>query len=342
MTTARNVITQALRKLNAVRANQPPNAEQVQTGLETLNTLIDSKSDQLLNTHIITPYRFQLVAGQLAYELGPTGDWVTTRPMRIEKAKLMLEPTIVTCNVPTFSVSPNPAAFGELVTFTDLTNSQGPSTYSWDFGDGNTSIEQNPTHTYAGVGTFDVTLTVVNAACTSTSDPVSVQSLSPVWNLVWEGYPDGGTFTILNNTFTELISSWGNFHISQIPVTSGVAPELDHAIVYTYSTTPLSGPSVPSNYYHEMMGYPNQGNPMLEGPNISPGIPSTLTPGNNGVFTSAGGDRGFFYDTRVTISAAVDGYGAQNVIIMDIVPIGSTIPSGSTSAQVTLYPGALP
>jgi PKD repeat protein len=38
----------------------------------------------------------------------------------------------------------------------------------WDFGDGVTSTLQNPTHTYAISGTFSVTLTVSNAAETST------------------------------------------------------------------------------------------------------------------------------------------------------------------------------
>jgi len=38
-----------------------------------------------------------------------------------------------------------------------------PFTYLWDFGDGNTSTEQNPTHRYPNGGTFDVTLTITDA-----------------------------------------------------------------------------------------------------------------------------------------------------------------------------------
>ena len=33
-------------------------------------------------------------------------------------------------------------------------------TYTWDFGDGNTSTEKNPSHTYASAGSYNVTLTV--------------------------------------------------------------------------------------------------------------------------------------------------------------------------------------
>jgi PKD repeat protein len=41
-------------------------------------------------------------------------------------------------------------------------------TYLWDFGDGNTSTEQNPTHVYAGGGSYNVTQTVSNTAGSNT------------------------------------------------------------------------------------------------------------------------------------------------------------------------------
>ena len=37
-----------------------------------------------------------------------------------------------------------------------------PYSWSWDFGDGNTSIAQNPTHTYTVDGTYDVKLIATN------------------------------------------------------------------------------------------------------------------------------------------------------------------------------------
>ena len=39
----------------------------------------------------------------------------------------------------------------------------GPYTWSWNFGDGSTSGQQNPTHTFAQTGTFNVVLTVQDA-----------------------------------------------------------------------------------------------------------------------------------------------------------------------------------
>jgi PKD repeat protein len=52
------------------------------------------------------------------------------------------------------------------VSFTD-TSTGSPTSWSWNFGDGNTSNVQNPTHTYAAAGTYNVVLTVSNAGGTS-------------------------------------------------------------------------------------------------------------------------------------------------------------------------------
>lgn len=69
--------------------------------------------------------------------------------------------TVITgCNTPiaAFTDSTNNLT----VTFTDQ-STQGPTGWLWDFGDGNTSTNQNPTHTYATAGTYTVCLTVSNA-----------------------------------------------------------------------------------------------------------------------------------------------------------------------------------
>ena len=48
------------------------------------------------------------------------------------------------------------------VVFTNY--SQNASTYAWDFGDGNTSTEEGPTHSYAAGGTYEVMLTATGEA----------------------------------------------------------------------------------------------------------------------------------------------------------------------------------
>lgn len=52
------------------------------------------------------------------------------------------------------------ADLGSEFTSTSITN--GTATYLWDFGDGNTSTSQNPTHVYASAGTYTVCLKVTN------------------------------------------------------------------------------------------------------------------------------------------------------------------------------------
>lgn len=55
------------------------------------------------------------------------------------------------------------------------------NTWSWDFGDGQTSTQQSPTHVYAGEGTYNVTLTVGNGTCTSSiSTTVKIVNAKPV------------------------------------------------------------------------------------------------------------------------------------------------------------------
>lgn len=67
-----------------------------------------------------------------------------------------------------FTASPDLICDGAAVSFTDF--SFGNITnYSWSFGDGGISSQQNPTHTYTGPGTYTATLTVtVLPNCTAT------------------------------------------------------------------------------------------------------------------------------------------------------------------------------
>jgi len=84
------------------------------------------------------------------------------------------------------------------VSFTNF--SQNATSSSWDFGDGNSSVEESPTYTYAEAGTYTVTLTASNAAGASATrsetftlnDPDQQLALlagseSKTWYLLREG-----------------------------------------------------------------------------------------------------------------------------------------------------------
>lgn len=60
-----------------------------------------------------------------------------------------------------FSGTPRTGTAPLTVQFTDASTG-GPTSWLWNFGDGNTSTEQSPSHQYASAGTYTVTLTVTN------------------------------------------------------------------------------------------------------------------------------------------------------------------------------------
>ncbi|UUX92596.1 right-handed parallel beta-helix repeat-containing protein [Methanoplanus endosymbiosus] len=63
--------------------------------------------------------------------------------------------------VANFTAAPLSGAAIRQVNFTDL-STESPHTWSWNFGDGNTSSVQNPVHNYTVNGTYTVSLTVTN------------------------------------------------------------------------------------------------------------------------------------------------------------------------------------
>ena len=66
---------------------------------------------------------------------------------------------------------------GLVVMFTD--QSSGAVSYAWSFGDGNTSTEVSPTHTYTEEGIYEVTLETTNE-CGTTSEGITINNYSPV------------------------------------------------------------------------------------------------------------------------------------------------------------------
>jgi PKD repeat protein len=103
--------------------------------------------------------------------------------------------TVNTVPAPSFSSVTN----GAVVTFTNTTNNA--TSYSWNFADGNSSTEQNPTHTYAADGVYTVVLTATNICGTATSTQTVTVVTPPVAGFT--ASPTGGCAPLtvsFNNT----------------------------------------------------------------------------------------------------------------------------------------------
>ena len=106
---------------------------------------------------------------------------------------------------------------GKQVAFQGLTHSA--TSWTWDFGDGNTSNEQNPVHVYAEGGYYIATLTVTDADGNTTTEEVKLAiELTPyilltggptamdgkTWRLSTSHTSNGGYFALADSGFSEV------------------------------------------------------------------------------------------------------------------------------------------
>ncbi|MDB3907163.1 PKD domain-containing protein [Crocinitomicaceae bacterium] len=116
---------------------------------------------------------------------------------------------VTICNNPTaaFSETNNDPSFD----FTDGSSTTGVVTYSWDFGDGNTSTQQNPSNTYIDNGTYTVTLIITDDCgvdTVTTSVTVNNGCVDPVAGFTQSGSEPTFAFTNTSTSSTNTTYSW--------------------------------------------------------------------------------------------------------------------------------------
>lgn len=115
--------------------------------------------------------------------------------------------------LPVAAFSASAVCEGEATQFTDeTTTTQGNvSTWSWDFGDGGTSNQQNPTHTYQNAGTYTVTLTASTGAnCSNTiTNDITVNPLpSADFTFTDDCLDNGISFSDQSSVNNSTITDW--------------------------------------------------------------------------------------------------------------------------------------
>ncbi len=98
-----------------------------------------------------------------------------------------------------FTFNSNNQCAGTALTFNSTSTGTGAyTTYSWNFGDGNTSTAAAPTHAYTSGGTYNVTMTASNGTgCTSTSGITTVTVLPGPTAIISGDDGDGNTIYCL-------------------------------------------------------------------------------------------------------------------------------------------------
>jgi PKD repeat protein len=124
------------------------------------------------------------------------------------------------------------------VLFTDLSTGS-PTSWNWAFGDGGTSTDQNPSHTYNTPGAYNVTLTVSNACGSDTKTKIDYITIFEAPLAAFSATPTSGCAPLTVN-FTDLSTgnptSW-NWTFGDGGTSSAQNPSHQYASAGTYTVT---------------------------------------------------------------------------------------------------------
>lgn len=96
----------------------------------------------------------------------------------------------------------------------NVEGSQGNITsYSWDFGDGNKATQQNPTHDFVSVGTYNVKLTVIDDYGATGTNSITIEVI-PVEIIDYQDFAESYDWVRI----VGLVKNFGNDNIEEVKV----------------------------------------------------------------------------------------------------------------------------
>lgn len=130
------------------------------------------------------------------------------------------------------------------IQFTDQSTGN-PTSWLWNFGDGNTSTQQNPLHTYSTNGTYTVTLTVTNNIGSNTKTQTNYITISkPAAPAVNNGSRCGPGSVTLSSSSSDTIKWYASMNATT-PLATGnpfITPSISTTTTY-YAEASVSGPT---------------------------------------------------------------------------------------------------
>jgi len=115
-----------------------------------------------------------LTDGQTYYFTVTARDSSGTESARSNELKFTVPtPTSTGAPVPSFTANPVTGPAPLAVTFAGSTTGGTATSYSWNFGDGTTIAQQNPTHSYTSPGSYTVSLTAAGTGGSNTTTKTS-------------------------------------------------------------------------------------------------------------------------------------------------------------------------
>jgi PKD repeat protein len=153
-------------------------SDQVYVSLNTATPGATATFTLPTGTTLNQPLRLRIIADAIGNTAGPC---VGPASGQAEDYTIVARPNTLPPSI-NFSTNYVAGTCVNPVQFTDLTTNL-PTSWLWNFGDGQTSTQQNPLHTYTTAGTYNVSLSATNANGTASITRLNVVTIQiPCFN----------------------------------------------------------------------------------------------------------------------------------------------------------------